>query len=215
MAKTDSKETAFPRKEVVVRSGKDEVETARNFAEMLTSPELAAYRVINQSEQNTGLAEPIDVPTLMAFLREQTEAIKSGDLSNAEAMLMNQATALQSLFSRLAERGMAAETVPSFESNMKLALKAQSQCRATLEAISSMKNPPTVFAKQANVTTGPQQVNNGPPMSSPLENQKPPNELSGEIDELLENTRTQKETCGDDPQMEAVGEINRAKNGGR
>lgn len=42
-----------------------------------------------------------------------------------------------------------------------LALKAQGQCRATVEALAAIKNPPVVFAKQANIAHGPQQVNNG------------------------------------------------------
>jgi hypothetical protein len=43
---------------------------------------------------------------------------------------------------------------------MRLALKAQSQCRATLEALANIKNPPVVIARQANFAAGPQQVNN-------------------------------------------------------
>jgi hypothetical protein len=41
---------------------------------------------------------------------------------------------------------------------MRLALKAQSQCRTTAETLAVMRNPP-VFARQANVVNGPQQVN--------------------------------------------------------
>jgi hypothetical protein len=40
----------------------------------------------------------------------------------------------------------------------RLALKAQGQCRATIETLALMKNPPTVFARQANIAHGPQQV---------------------------------------------------------
>ena len=41
-----------------------------------------------------------------------------------EAMLMNQATALQSLFARLAERGMACDGALAFEVDMRMALRA-------------------------------------------------------------------------------------------
>ncbi|MGZ9081606.1 MAG: hypothetical protein ACXW3U_05595, partial [Rhodoplanes sp.] len=45
---------------------------------------------------------------------------------------------------------------------MRLALKAQGQCRATFETLAAIKNPPAaVFARQANIAHGPQQVNNG------------------------------------------------------
>ena len=43
---------------------------------------------------------------------------------------------------------------------MRLALKAQAQCRATVETLAEIKNPPTLFARQANIAHGPQQVNN-------------------------------------------------------
>jgi hypothetical protein len=39
------------------------------------------------------------------------------------------------------------------------AFKAQAQCRATFETIALSKNPP-VFARQANIAQGPQQINN-------------------------------------------------------
>jgi hypothetical protein len=42
---------------------------------------------------------------------------------------------------------------------MRMALKAQSQCRQTLETLATIKNPPVVFARQANIAQGPQQVN--------------------------------------------------------
>jgi hypothetical protein len=40
-----------------------------------------------------------------------------------------------------------------------LALKAQSQCRATLETLTTIKSPPVLFAKQENIAAGPEQVN--------------------------------------------------------
>ena len=45
---------------------------------------------------------------------------------------------------------------------LRLALKAQGQCRATLETPTNIKKPrPMAFVKQANISHGPQQVNNG------------------------------------------------------
>ena len=49
---------------------------------------------------------------------------------------------------------------------MRLSLKAQGQCRATLETLAVIKNPP-VFAHQANIAHGPQQVNNTRPTAKP------------------------------------------------
>ena len=106
---------AFPRKAVPVYTEKTEEETARNYSVLAISPELAAFRVINGAEQKTTIGNGIDVPTLMEELRSHATAINRGDLSRAEAMLINQATALQSLFARLAERGMSCEHAVPFE----------------------------------------------------------------------------------------------------
>jgi hypothetical protein len=51
--------------------------------------------------------------------------------------------------------------MPNLEAFMRMALRAQAQCRTTLETLANIKNAPVVFARQANVTTGPQQINNG------------------------------------------------------
>ena len=50
-----------------------------------------------------------------------------------------------------------------YQARMMFALKAQAQCRATLEALAEIKNPrPVSFVRQANIAHGPQQIlNNG------------------------------------------------------
>ena len=45
---------------------------------------------------------------------------------------------------------------------MRMALKAQNQCRMTLETLAALKNPRVIVAQQTNIANGPQQVNNGP-----------------------------------------------------
>lgn len=51
-----------------------------------------------------------------------------------------------------------------YEVFLKLALRAQSQCRATLEILALIKHPqPVAIVKQANIAAGPQQVNNVQP----------------------------------------------------
>ena len=113
--------------------GKTGEERGRNMPRLMTSPELAAYRVINGIEQNSGIEKHLDVPTLMETLRDQAKAVNQGDLAQAEAMLVNQATALQSLFARLTEKAFSATQLPQFDSFMRMALRAQNQCRATLK----------------------------------------------------------------------------------
>lgn len=59
----------YPRKMVQCKDGKTGEERGHNYAKLMTSPELAAYRVINGVEQKSGVDAHIDVPTLMETLR--------------------------------------------------------------------------------------------------------------------------------------------------
>ncbi len=135
--------------------------TRRDVARMIVAPETAAARAIRATEGAHGLGEHLDVPELVNCLREQAATVNGGNMAQAEAALMNQATALQSLFARLIERGMSAEYMDHYETHLRLALRAQAQCRATLETLATIKNPPVIYARQANIANGPQQVNNG------------------------------------------------------
>jgi hypothetical protein len=100
---------------------------------------------------------------MVKSLGESGKAINRNNFSGAEQMLNAQAIALNSIFAELARRSACnmGEYMEPTERYMRLALKAQAQCRATLETLAAIKNPPVVFAKQANITSGPQQVNNG------------------------------------------------------
>lgn len=83
------------------------------------------------------------------------------------------------------------EYIPAMETYLKLALKAQTQCRTTLQTLAEIKNPqPVSFVKQANISHGPQQINNG--VSPRAEKfKKQPNELLTEIpNETLDGRRT-------------------------
>ena len=64
------------------------------------------------------------------------------------------------MFVYMANLAVKAEYVDQVDRYMRLALKAQGQCRATLETLATIKNPLVVFARQANIAQGPQQVNN-------------------------------------------------------
>ena len=215
-SKTQREAEKFPRKAVPNVKGETERETGRNYAALLTSPALAAFRVINGVELKSGLSEQIDVPTMLAELRDQAAAVNDGNLRQAEAMLMNQATALQSLFSRLADRGMGCDTAVTFECNMRMALRAQAQCRATLETLAAIKNPPVLFAKQANVTTGPQQINNSVATPSRTrENESLQNELLEAHHEQRLDTRAEGAAGGTHPVLETVGTGDRPEDRGR
>lgn len=101
---------------------------------------------------------------MVASLRAHGEAVNRGDLSAAERLLNAQAVALNTIFSEMARRAALnmSTHLSATEAYMRLALKAQAQTRATLETLAAIKNPPVVFARQANINNGgQQQVNNG------------------------------------------------------
>jgi len=106
----------------------------------------------------------VDLCTLIEKIREQTDAMHKGDMKEIEAMLFAQSLTLQATFTALSRRAAAnsGEHMGATDTYLRLALKAQGQCRATLETLANIKNPrPMAFVKQANISNGPQQVNNG------------------------------------------------------
>ena len=201
----------FPRKAIPCVSGPSDDEKGRSYANLITSPELAAYRVVAMM-QAKNVADEIDAPGMLATLRDQATAVQGGDLAHAEAMLINQASALQAVFVRLSERAMEQTLMPNLEGFMRMALRAQTQCRATLETLAAIKNPPIVYARQANVTTGPQQINNGtaaPTRAREIETEQ--TQLTGGSHELLPDTRASGEASRTNQAMEALGKIDRAE----
>ena len=123
---------------------------------------------------------------------------------------MNQATALQSLFARLIERGMSAELMNHFDTYLRLGLRAQSQCCRTLEALAEIKNPPVVFAKTANIAHQ-QQVNNGmvAAESRPPTVDNSPNKLLECVPGERLDFGATATTIGVDPQLAALEQVNR------
>ena len=112
------------------------------------------------------------------------------------------------------------------ERYLRLAFKAQSQCRTTIETLAEMKNPrPVAFVRQANISNGPQQVNNGVaesryptntrPSARPGENENPQSKLLEAQSNEWMDSRATAETSGANPALEAVGAVNGAENGGR
>lgn len=213
------KAEVFPRKAITCESGPSDDEKGRAYASLINSPELAAHRIVGMMQPKV-LADEIDTPTMLATLRDQAAAVQGGDLAHAEAMLINQASALQAVFVRLSERAMEQTHMPNLEGFMRMALRAQSQCRATLETLATIKNPPIVYARQANVTTGPQQINNGtadliternglPSRAREIETEQ--TQLTGGTHELLPDTRASCSASRADSTLEALGEIDRAE----
>jgi hypothetical protein len=159
---------------------------------------------------DVGLGDEFNFQSTMQVLEKTIQQIQSGDLSKIEEMYISQAVALEAMFTSLARRAKAQEKLLQYETHMRLALKAQNQSRATLQALVQLKQPSqTTFVKQANIAQGHQQVNN-----LAEKNITPQNELlKGNYAEL--DTGTTPTPTGIDTTLEALGKINRRKNTGR
>lgn len=121
---------------------------------------------------NAFTQEAFGETSLMAcvgVLKDKVRAIHEGDLLEAETLLTSQASVLNVIFAELARRSalLMSERPDASERYLRLALKAQNQCRTTVETLATMKNPPMIFAQQANIAHGHQQVNNGNETSAP------------------------------------------------
>jgi hypothetical protein len=177
-------------------------------ARMLLSPEMMALDIAMSSIP--GIEESKlwgdSSSHIIAELQTKSAAVNSGDLRHVESMLVNQAIALQHIFLRMTVRGIHQTKMEHIDGFMRLALKAQNQSRATLETLASMRTPPAVYAKQANINHGNQQVNNGvsiTPSSDEIIN--PHNELLKEAGYERVDTGATIKTIITDSAVETVG----------
>ena len=197
---------------VVVVCPRDENESPDDAcARVLTAPSLQAAATIQQWE-----GDDQEVNALAKELTKQIARVNTGDLGRAEGMLIAQAHTLDELFNNLARRAYPnlGEYINAAETYLRLALKAQSQCRATLETLALIKNPPAVaFVKQANIAAGQQLVNNGVvsqgTRAGEIENQQ--NKLIGGNHELLPDTRAPAFTSGINTPVGTLETIDRAE----
>lgn len=182
----------------------------RKFADHARSP--ATRAAISAMPITKSLMGEVDLTQTLASLNASIAAVQSGDLGEADRMLVAQADTLDALFHQLVARSSANSTagfLQASETYMRLALKAQSQARATWESLSKIKNPVgSTFVRQANIANGPQQVNNHgdaetntrdstPGRVRELESQ--PNELSGVSGHAVDSGATGAAVGGDTP----------------
>ena len=103
----------------------------------------------------------VDLADSISALSEKISTIQDGDMKPIEAILIGQAQALQTMFVTLGRMAASKTSLPQYVAFMNMALKAQSQSRATIQALTELKYPKqATFVKQANISNGHQQVNN-------------------------------------------------------
>jgi len=189
---------------VGVESDRDK---AADKARTVLRPTVQAALTFNEYGKPFG---DLDLTELVDSLTEQTTAVIDGDLGRSEAMLTVQAHTLDSIFNNLAQRAINSKYLDHLDRYLKLALRAQSQCRATWETLAAIKNPPIVYAKQANIAQGHQQVINAPAAEGEAsrtgKNKNPPNQLLEKTDGQRLDTRTQATPIRANQEVEAVGE---------
>jgi hypothetical protein len=159
--------------------GKPGETPAEALGALSLQPGMTAAATIKQFAGYTN----IELHGLVNALHTQVEAVNSGDMTRPEGMLVAQAHTLDSMFNTLANRAKAnmagdGQYLQTAEMYLRLAFKAQSQCRATLETLGQLKNPGNVaFVRQANIAHGPQQINNAEPHAGAGKNESQPNKL--------------------------------------
>jgi hypothetical protein len=159
----------------------------------------------------------LDLTESVTVMSEKVKAVQMGNLAGLEGTLTAQAVALDAIFNEMARRAALnmGDYINAAEIYLRLGLKAQAQCRATIETLSEMKAPrPTTFVRQANIANGPQQVNNGVPAPASSSRTEipgnPSNEVLGLNHEQRLDTGTAGAAGGAHSRLETVGAVHRS-----
>ena len=169
-------------------SGRTEVEKLANIA---LSPEFKA--AITSKAYAPAIGEQ-DLAAMLQRLGEITSKVASGDTKDVESMLAAQALTLDSIFHKLAiqaERNVG-QYPKAVDTYLRLALKAQSQCRSTAETLAAIKSPRQHITQ--NNVAGAMQINI-------------------EMEGSHVDRRAEGKDAASNPAMEALGEVHGAKDG--
>lgn len=113
--------------------------------------------------RHLGCLEPADKPGLAEFahdVRARAEKAASGDIVAASEILMAQALSLDCIFTEYARIALVNVTnhMEASERYMRLALKAQANSRATLEALAKLHQPREQTVRHVHVNDGGQAI---------------------------------------------------------
>jgi len=203
MPKTDSKNQLRVSKDEHGHKTMERIEA--EFAQSTASLNTQTVRLFAR-----GTAGVVDLTESVALMQAKTEQVQNGDLSGPEAILTAQAVALDVIFTEMARRAALnmGEHLQATDTYLRLAMRAQGQCRATLQTLGELKNPRQVaFVKQANIANGYQQVNNSDTYMHTRTEDFSTNKLSGDGNELLQNARASSAKSHAHQKMDALGEI--------
>lgn len=151
--------------------------------------------------------DALDASDLVPAMKRAGDEAVAGDLARTERMLATQLLTLDAMFNNLALRSTGHTNFKNIELLTRLALKAQSQARATAETLAAIKNP-MPYIRQTNIAQGPQQVNNGIPPAHG-ENKTVPNKQLEQQHGNRMDFGTATTASRGNTDMEAVGAVNR------
>lgn len=159
--KTKTKADTGDAKPLVIEAEKDESE-AETMARVMLAPYLR-HGVVAQGMTDKMLGKLPGEPRFDDYarvLKDKATAAKSGDLAIATEVLTAQALSLDAIFTEFARRAALnmGEYIHAAERYGRLALKAQSNCRATLEALAKLHQPREQTVRHVHVNEGGQAI---------------------------------------------------------
>lgn len=161
MARTKAKATAKDQKSVTVEAEKGETEP-QTMARVVTGPYwrhgLVAKGIVDKSVGKLPGEPGFD--DFGRAIKDKAELVSRGDLKLASDMLVAQAHSLDAIFAEFARRAALnmGDYLGATETYGRIALKAQANCRATLEALMKLHQPREQTVKHVHVNEGGQAV---------------------------------------------------------
>jgi DNA primase len=142
-----------------VQDGKDGIKAGMTDSQVVASVATRSGLSATTLKAYTAAGDFLSVTDLMGELRTAGDEVVAGDMGRIERIMTHQVITLNAMFNNLAQRSSRQEYMKQMETYLRLALKAQAQCRSTAEALALLKNPQP-YIKQANIAQGHQQINN-------------------------------------------------------
>lgn len=155
------KATDEKRRPLVVEASKDETE-GQTMARVMTGPFLR-HGILSHAIADKMVGKLPGEPRFDDYgktIKTRAEEVEKGDLSLASELLTAQALTLDAMFTELARRSALnmGDYINASETYARLALKAQANSRATIEALVRLHQPREQTVKHVHVNQGAQAV---------------------------------------------------------
>lgn len=157
-ATTKPKAKAGKKKGTITVEGEAGKSEERKLADVSINASASAMSAIRMFHH--GSFGEQDVTELYLALLERNEAPEKGKLAPYKAMLAAQADTLNAIFTETSRRAAInmGEHIPATEKYLRLGLKAQAQCRATIEALDKLTAGRVQTIRHVHVNEGGQAV---------------------------------------------------------